>query len=264
METPTMQTPTPTGDGITEPDTGRETAAAAAAGRAVKRAYVQRMFTDIAPYYDRVNTVISFRLDGWWRRRAVRELHIERDPAGHYLDLCAGTLDITRDIVRTPGFRGRVAAADFSEAMLRAGRHKAPPDVVEPVTADALALPFADGFAAGAIVVFGMRNVVDLDGALREVHRVLRPGARFVMLEFGATQPAPVRWLYRGYFDHVCPLVGNAVAHHGSAYNYLPESVRHWPAETEVARRMTDAGFANVEWRAYTFGVVAVHVGEKR
>lgn len=268
METPTMQAPTPSRVSAPmpggAPDTGREAAAAAAAGREVKRAYVQRMFTEIAPYYDRVNTVISFRLDGWWRRRAVRELRIERDPGGHYLDLCAGTLDITRDIVRTRGFRGRVAAADFSEAMLRAGRHKAPRDVVEPVTADALALPFASDFASGAIVVFGMRNVVDLDAALREVYRVLRPGARFVMLEFGATQHPLVGWLYRLYFNKLCPLVGNAVAHHGSAYNYLPESVRHWPPESEVARRMTAAGFANVRWRAYTFGVVAVHTGEKQ
>lgn len=241
----------------------RATASEAAAGGAAKRRYVQQMFSDIAPYYDRVNAVISFRLDEWWRGRAVRELAVERDPAGCYLDLCAGTLDIASRIATRPGFHGRVVAADFAEAMLRAGRHKAPDDVVEPVTADALALPFVDGFAAGAIVVWGLRNVIDMDAALREVHRVLRPGARFVILDFAATQHPLVGWLYRLYFNNLCPMVGNAVAHHHSAYNYLPESVKHWPTERELARRMEAAGFVNVRWKPYTFGVVAAHVAER-
>ena len=154
-------------------------------------------------------------------------------------------------------------AADFAEPMLRAGLRKVPLAVVRPVTADALALPFRDAFADGAIVVFGIRNVVDLDGAIREVFRVLKPGARFVILEFGATQNPLVGWLYRLYFNNLCPLIGNAVAHHGTAYNYLPKSVEHFPLEAELARKMTDAGFERVTWRAFTFGVVALHVGEK-
>lgn len=241
----------------------RALAAEAAAGGAAKRRYVQQMFSDIAPYYDRVNAVISFRLDHWWRRGAIRELDVEGRPTGQYLDLCAGTLDIASRVARLPGFRGRVVAADFTESMLRAGRHKAPAGVVDLVTADALALPFADGFAAGAIAVWGLRNVVDIDAALREVHRVLRPGARFIILDFAATQHPLFGWLYRWYFHNLCPIVGNAVAHHHSAYNYLPESVRHFPTEEELARRMREAGFVNVRWRPYTFGVVAVHVGER-
>jgi demethylmenaquinone methyltransferase/2-methoxy-6-polyprenyl-1,4-benzoquinol methylase len=249
---------------MTDPDTERATAAAAASGAAVKRAYVQRMFSDIAPYYDRVNTVISFRLDDWWRGKAVSALDIGRDPGGAYLDLCAGTLEVASRITRVRGFRGSVVAADFAEPMLRAGLGKLTDGAVRPVTADALALPFRDDFAAGGIVVFGVRNVVDLDGALREAHRVLKPGARFVILEFGATQPPVVRSIYRSYFNHLCPLIGNAVARHRTAYNYLPESVAHFPTEPELARRMEAAGFVNVHWRPLTFGVVAIHVGEKR
>ncbi|MGI9090894.1 MAG: ubiquinone/menaquinone biosynthesis methyltransferase [Gemmatimonadaceae bacterium] len=241
----------------------RATADAAAAGAEVKREYVKQMFSEIAPFYDRVNRIVSFRIDQWWRKKAIGALEIGRDPEGQYLDLCAGTLDIASQIGKQRGFRGRVIAADFAEPMLRAGLKKVSRSVVEPVTADALALPFVGDFASGAIVVFGIRNVVDLDGALREVHRVLRSSARFVILEFGVTQNPLVGWMYRLYFNHLCPLVGNAVAHHHSAYNYLPKSVQHFPKESELARRMTEAGFESVHWRSFTFGVVALHVGEK-
>ena len=245
-------------------DAERATADAAATGADVKRGYVKQMFSDIAPHYDRVNRIISFRFDQWWRGKAIRELNIPHDPAATYLDLCAGTLDIASQISKRKDFRGTVVAADFAEPMLRAGLGKISRDVVRPVTADALDLPFVDGFAAGAIVVFGIRNVVDLNAALREVYRVLRPDARFVILEFGATQNPLVGWIYRLYFNHLCPLIGNAVARHHSAYNYLPKSVAHFPTEPDLAQRMRDAGFRDVRWRSYTFGVVAIHVGEKR
>ena len=237
---------------------------AAATGAEVKRGYVKQMFSDIAPTYDRVNRIISFRFDQWWRGKAIRELNIPHDPAATYLDLCAGTLDIASQISKGKQFRGSVVAADFAEPMLRAGLGKISREVVRPVTADALDLPFIDNFAAGAIVVFGIRNVVDLNAALREVYRVLRPDARFVILEFGATQNPLVGWIYRLYFNHLCPLIGNAVARHHSAYNYLPKSVAHFPKEADLAQRMRDAGFSDVRWRSYTFGVVAIHVGEKR
>lgn len=249
---------------MTALDTERATAVSAATGGAGKRDYVKQMFSDIAPYYDSVNRIISFRLDQRWRAKAIRELNIGHDPKGMYLDLCAGTLDIASQIVARRDFNGSVIAADFAEPMLRAGLPKVSRDLVRPVTADALELPFADGFAAGAIVVFGIRNVVDLNAALREVQRVLRPGSRFVILEFGATQNALVGWIYRLYFNNLCPLIGNAVARHHTAYNYLPKSVAHFPTETDLAQRMRDAGFESVRWRSYTFGVVAMHVGEKR
>lgn len=245
-------------------DSERLTADAAAAGAGVKRGYVKQMFSDIAPHYDRVNRIISFHIDQWWRRKAISALAIRRDPGGQYLDLCAGTLDVAAHIARHRHFRGRVMAADFAEPMLRAGLRKVWRAPVDPVVADALALPFVSEFASGAIVAFGIRNVVDLDAALREVYRVLRPDARFVILELGATQNPLVGWLYRLYFNHLCPLVGNAVARHHSAYNYLPKSVQHFPNESELAARMRDAGFKDVSWRSFTFGVVALHVGEKR
>jgi demethylmenaquinone methyltransferase/2-methoxy-6-polyprenyl-1,4-benzoquinol methylase len=235
----------------------------AAAGAAVKRSYVQRIFSEIAPRYDLLNHLLSLGIDRSWRRRALARLGWEGRPDGAYLDLCAGTLDVGAALSRLPGFRGHVVGADFAEPMLRAGLGKAPRETLAPVVADALALPLATGRCAGAIVAFGIRNVAGLDAALREVHRVLAPGARFVILEFSTPRVALVRSLYLFYFHRILPLVGGLVSGHKTAYKYLPESVANFPETTELARRMTAAGFASVSWESLTLGIAAIHVGEK-
>src|SRR6476469_5120143 len=119
-------------------------AQAAAAGGEAKRAYVQRMFSQIAPSYDFLNHLLSFNIDKGWRRRAIAALGWERAPRGTYVDLCAGTLDVAAALAKQDGFGGRVIGADFAEPMLRAGAGKASPTVVSPVVADALDLPLAD------------------------------------------------------------------------------------------------------------------------
>ena len=245
------------------PETLPDTAAVerAAAGGAEKRAYVQRIFSEIAPRYDLLNHVLSLNIDTAWRRAALRALAWERQPRGTYLDLCAGTLDVGAQLTRQRGFGGFVAGADFAEPMLRAGVGKAPATALAPVTADALALPVRDGALAGAIVAFGIRNVADLDACLREVRRVLAPGARFVILEFSTPRSAIVRGAYHLYFHHVLPLVGRLVSGHRTAYTYLPKSVAHFPVQEALAARMTAAGFADVTWRSLTLGIAAIHVG---
>jgi demethylmenaquinone methyltransferase / 2-methoxy-6-polyprenyl-1,4-benzoquinol methylase len=237
-----------------------EAAAAAAAGEG-KRAYVQRMFSDIAPRYDLLNHVLSLNIDKGWRRRALRALAWTDRPDGTYLDLCAGTLDVGAMLVRQAGFRGRVVGADFAVPMLQHGAGKAPRAVLSPVAADALNLPFADGTLDGAIVAFGIRNVADLDAGLREVRRVLRPGGRFVILEFSTPPSRLVRAGYHAYFHHVLPAVGRLVSGHGSAYTYLPMSVTHFPTEQALANRLADAGFVEVTWQRVSFGIAAIHVG---
>ncbi len=235
-------------------------AAAAAAGEG-KRDYVQRMFSDIAPRYDLLNHVLSLNIDRAWRRRALRALAWTEAPAGTYLDLCAGTLDVGAMLVRERGFDGRVVGADFAVPMLRHGAGKAPRDRLAPVGADALALPFADDALHGAIVAFGIRNVADLDAGLREVRRVLRPGARFVILEFSTPPSRLVRAGYHAYFHHVLPAIGRLVSGHGSAYTYLPLSVATFPTEEALARRLRDAGFSAVTWERVSFGIAAIHTG---
>jgi demethylmenaquinone methyltransferase/2-methoxy-6-polyprenyl-1,4-benzoquinol methylase len=239
-------------------------AQAAAAGGDEKRAYVQRIFSQIAPRYDLLNHLLSFNIDKAWRRKAIAALGWERAPDGVYVDLCAGTLDVSAELARRPGFRGRILGADFAEPMLRAGVGKASAAVVSPVVADAVDLPIPDDSASGAIVAFGIRNVADLDRGLREVHRVLAPGCRFVILEFTTPRSALVRAGYHLYFHHVLPQIGALISGHGTAYKYLPRSVANFPIEEALADRMRRAGFADVNWKTLTLGIAAIHVGTKR
>jgi demethylmenaquinone methyltransferase/2-methoxy-6-polyprenyl-1,4-benzoquinol methylase len=238
-------------------------AQAAAAGGDAKRAYVQRIFSQIAPRYDLLNHLLSFNIDKAWRRTAIAALGWERAPNGIYVDLCAGTLDVAAELARRPGFAGQVIGADFAEPMLRAGLGKASPLVVSPVVADAVDLPIPDSAAAGAIVAFGIRNVADLDGGLREVHRVLAPGARFVILEFTTPRSSIVRALYHLYFHHLLPQIGALISGHRTAYAYLPRSVANFPIEEKLADRMRSAGFVDVNWRTLSLGVAAIHTGTK-
>ncbi len=234
---------------------------AAAEGGADKRDYVRATFEQIAPRYDLLNHLLSFNVDRRWRRRALRALAWTRAPNGRYLDLCAGTLDVGAQLAAERTFSGFIVGADFAPAMLRGGRNKAPREVLAPVAADAQQLPLADASIDGAIVAFGIRNVASLDVALSEASRVLRPGARLVILEFTTPRRALVRWGYRIYFHHLLPLIGGIISGHATAYRYLPRSVANFPGEPELAARMTAAGFVGVAWESLTFGIAAVHVG---
>ncbi len=241
-----------------------EEAQSAADGGDVKRTYVRRAFSQIAPRYDFLNHLLSFNIDRAWRRAAIAALDWQRAPRGLYVDLCAGTLDVSAQLAARPGFSGQIVGADFAEPMLVAGAGKAPRAVVSPVVADALDLPLADASASGAIVAFGIRNVADLDAGLREVHRVLEPGARFVILEFTTPRSPVVRSLYHLYFHHVLPAIGGLVSGHRTAYAYLPRSVANFPIEERLAARLHEAGFVDVEWNSLMLGVAAIHRGTKR
>src|SRR6476661_2826879 len=206
-----------------------------------KRAYVRDVFTAIAPTYDRLNRIISLRFDQGWRRYAIRRLGWERKPDGIYLDLCAGTLDFGATLCRMPGFRGLVAGADFVPAMLRLGRAKAVR--LAPVTADALELPFPDASFDGAMVGWGVRNLVDLDAGLAEAARVLRPGARLVILEMALPSQPHLRRAYEFYFRRVMPWIGRRISKHTTAYQWLPASTFVFPEPPELARRLRARGF---------------------
>jgi demethylmenaquinone methyltransferase/2-methoxy-6-polyprenyl-1,4-benzoquinol methylase len=243
---------------------GESTAIRAAEGGVEKGDYVKRAFSEIAPRYDLLNHLLSLNIDRIWRRKAIAQLGLARNPAGCYVDLCAGTLDVSAALAATNGFRGFVFAADFAEPMLRAGRDKVKGAQVAPVTADALALPLRSNSAAGAIVAFGIRNVADLDGGIAEIHRVLEPGARFVILEFSTPRSPLINAGYQLYFNKVLPAIGGLISGHGTAYQYLPRSVANFPAEEELAKRMSAAGFKGVSWKSLSFGIAAVHVGAKQ
>jgi demethylmenaquinone methyltransferase/2-methoxy-6-polyprenyl-1,4-benzoquinol methylase len=226
-------------------------------GGAAKRAYVQAMFAAIAPTYDRLNRILSLRLDLRWRKQAVAQLGWERASDGIYLDLCAGTLDFAATLARQPGFRGRVVGADFVPRMLSLGRAKA--RRLEPVTADALELPFASATFDGAMIGWGLRNLADLDAGLGELARVLRPGSR-VIVDMASPPRQPLRALYLLYFEHLLPRIGRLVSKHTSAYEWLPASARVFPSPSELAVRIARAGFTDVRYTLLMGGVTALHV----
>lgn len=221
---------------------------------------VRRLFSEIAPSYDLLNHVLSLNIDRRWRRRAVAELGWEARPDGVYLDACAGTLDLSLELARRAGFAGRVVGSDFALPMLVQGLPKLAGAPVAPLCADALRLPFSSGAFSGATVGFGVRNLSDLDGGLAEFRRVLRPGARLVVLEFTTPPNALLRALYLLYFHQVLPRVGSWVSGHPWAYRYLPASVGEFPAPAELAARMRHAGFAEARWTLLTGGIAALHV----
>ena len=240
-----------------------EAQAAAQDGGATKRVYVRRIFSEIAPRYDLLNHLLSFNIDRAWRRKALAMLGWERNPTGTYVDVCAGTLDVSAQLARCDGFAGRIIGADFAEPMLRAGTGKVSAATVSPVVSDALQLPMRSNSASGAVVAFGIRNVADLDAGLREVLRVLEPGARFVILDFTTPRIPAVRAFYHFYFHQVLPRIGALVSGHATAYTYLPQSVANFPPEDKLADRMRRAGFTDVQWKSLTFGIAAIHRGTK-
>jgi demethylmenaquinone methyltransferase/2-methoxy-6-polyprenyl-1,4-benzoquinol methylase len=226
-----------------------------------KRAYVRDVFTAIAPTYDRLNRIISFRLDQGWRRRAVRRLGWERSPEGIYLDLCAGTLDFGATLARQAGFRGKIVGVDFVPGMLQLGRRKS--SQIAPVTADALELPFPDAAFDGAMIGWGVRNLMDLDGGLAEAARMLKPGARLVILEMAVPTQPLFRRAFQFYFRRVLPLLGRWISKHTTAYSWLPESTQVFPPPAELVRRMQAQRFTETSYQLLMGGVCALYVGTK-
>lgn len=222
---------------------------------------VQRIFSEIAPRYDLLNHVLSLNIDRRWRKAAVSRLDWERAPGGVFLDACAGTFDLALELSGRKGFEGQVVASDFAHPMLVQGAPKIATAPVLAVCGDSLVLPFAEGSFDGATVGFGVRNLADVAGGIRELHRVLRPGARLVVLEFTVPPNPIMRAGYLLYFNRILPVVGRVVSGHPWAYTYLPESVKEFPGPKELGRLFERAGFSEVGWKLLSGGIAALHWG---
>lgn len=210
------------------------------------------MFDDIAEGYDRLNDVLSAGQDRLWRRAALAA--VAARPGERVLDLAAGTGTSSVPFVRAGA---EVVPTDFSLGMLRAGKALRPR---LPFTAgDAVRLPFVDASFDAVAMSFGLRNVVDPDAALREMHRVTRPGGRLVVCEFSTVRWAPLRRVYEVYLDRVLTPLAGTLSRNTGAYDYLGESIRAWPDQPALAARITAAGWSEVAWRNLSAGIVALH-----
>jgi len=227
-----------------------------------KALYVREMFAAIAPRYDATNKLLTAGVDEAWRRRAVAEL--APPPGGRILDLCCGTGDLSFHLARTqPSLR--VTGADFCAPMLDGARSRAsredPRGQAEFLEADVMALPFAPATFDGATMGFSMRNVVDIVDTLREVRRVLKPGARFVNLDVSKAPNPLFRRAFNLYFYGLVPLIGGLVGGSRAAYTYLPNSLTNFPDADGLAQRFRTAGFDEVRYVRLAGGAIAIHVG---
>jgi len=220
---------------------------------AKRRADVATMFDGVAQRYDLMNSLLTFGTDRRWREAVVEA--IDPRPGMRILDLAAGTGTSTRPLVDAGAF---VCATDMSWGMLQTGKQRQP-DLTF-VAGDALHLPYADASFDVVTISFGLRNVENTLGALRELRRVTKPGGQVLICEFSTPVHRPIRAAYHLYLGTVMPLMSR-LASNPAAYDYLAESIIAWPTQQHLADLMAEAGWQAVGWQNLTHGFVALHRG---
>lgn len=229
---------------------------------------VREMFATIAARYDLLNHLLSGNIDKRWRRRAAKTLHATLPPLppsvlgkARILDVACGTGDLSFTLFESS--EARIVGIDFCRPMLQIATSKASRLGFEVpfIEGDALSLPFRDRSFEAATIAFGLRNLTDVEAALTELLRVLKPGGKVVVLEFSKPTTPVLRSLFRIYFTRVLPLFGGLISGSRSAYQYLPESVSRFPDQTELASIMKQAGFEEVTFQNLSGGIAALHLG---
>ncbi len=241
--------------GAAPPGAGDETSAADA---------VREMFTSIAPRYDLLNHVLSMNVDRlWWNRTARVFSEVMRRPNAQVLDLCCGTGDMAFALHRRlNGAPTRIIGVDFSHAMLMRAEQKSGGRNLRWVEADALNLPFPTGQFQLVTSAFGFRNLANYDRGLAEIYRVLAHDGEIGILDFGEPKGLLGKF-YRVYFRRVLPAIGTLISGVRGPYAYLPASVLRFPSPEEMLQRMCAAGFRDVSWTPYTFGIAGLYRGKK-
>jgi demethylmenaquinone methyltransferase/2-methoxy-6-polyprenyl-1,4-benzoquinol methylase len=238
------------------PEGARDARTAAAA--------VREMFSSIAPRYDLLNHLLSLNVDRlWWRRTARAFTSVLARNDARVLDLCCGTGDMAFALRRRAGpAMPLILGADFSHPMLQRATQKSLATPLHWMEADALRLPLADSSFDLVTAAFGFRNLADYDAGLREMARVLRPGGKVGILDFGEPRGL-LGTVYRFYFRRVLPKLGTVISGVKGPYQYLPASVERFPPPQEMLERMRAAGFREATWTPYTFGIAGLFCGTK-
>jgi demethylmenaquinone methyltransferase/2-methoxy-6-polyprenyl-1,4-benzoquinol methylase len=231
-----------------------------------KQAKVDDVFHSVARRYDVMNDLMSVGLHRLWKSNLVSMLRPPKSRPFRHLDVAGGTGDVAFRVKEAGGRQTQVTVADINAGMLSVGRERAAKrhhDDIEFIEANAEELPFGDAQYDGYTIAFGIRNVPRIDRALREAHRVLAPGGRFLCLEFSHVDVPGLDAIYDAYSFRVIPALGDLVAKDRDSYQYLVESIRRFPAPGAFAHMIEDAGFRRVSHRPLTGGIVAIHSGWK-
>ncbi|MEW6428192.1 MAG: ubiquinone/menaquinone biosynthesis methyltransferase [Thermodesulfobacteriota bacterium] len=229
-----------------------------------KKRFVREKFSSISSRYDFLNSILSFQIDRYWRWQTTRQLR--EFPEGAVLDLCAGTLPLSLELARQAPKR-RILAVDFCEDMLRAGVKTLPTDDrrgrIQPVCGDGEEIPAATGSFWGCTVAFGVRNLSRTEKGIGEMHRVLKPGGKLLILEFSRPRTPVIKQLYGFYLNRVLPWVAGRISGDKEAYDYLASSIAGFYEPEEVLGMMQRCGFRESSAKPMTFGIVTLYIGVK-
>ena len=226
---------------------------------------VRQHFNSIAGKYDLMNSLLSFGLHHYWKRKAVGELALKT--GDRVIDVCGGTADLSILAAKDAGPAGQVILYDNNRAMMEAGKSKIVKASLEKkilfVQGDAAQISFPGGIFDAAIVGFGIRNLTCMEKGLEEMHRILQPGGKLVCLEFSRPTSTWFGRFYDLYSFQVIPLVGKIIAGSRGAYTYLPESIRLFPSPDQLSAVLEKIGFSHVDYHRLTNGIAVVHTGVK-
>lgn len=228
-----------------------------------KKEQVAEMFNNIAGNYDFLNHFLSMGIDITWRKKAIKIL--KKDNPQHIVDIATGTGDFALEALAIEP--AKITGIDISEKMLEVGREKMKKkgvdNVIEMKLGDSENLPFESNAVDAITVSFGVRNFENLEKGLSEMHRILKPSSKAVIIEFSMPEKFPIKQLYKFYFLNILPRIGRLVSKDSRAYTYLPESVSSFPYGKAFTNIMEKVGYKNVKAIPLTFGIASIYIGEK-
>lgn len=228
-----------------------------------KKEQVKQMFDNISPKYDLLNRILSMGIDVRWRKDVVKR--VNQSKPQNILDIATGTGDLAIQIAKTN--QAQITGFDLSEGMLQVGRQKVAAenlqDRIKMIQGDAENMPFEDNSFDCITVAFGVRNFENLEKGLNEIYRVLKPGGKFIILEFSQPESFPMKQLYAFYSKNILPKIGKQISKDESAYTYLPDSVKAFPYGEEMKNILKNSKFVNPSDKKLTFGIASIYESTK-